>query len=186
MLGHVSPCPQKARRYRRLHGDARIGPIYEGTNGIQANDLVFRKTVRDNGAATKAFVEDARGLASELESSQDTDLLHIRGRMLEGLDTLDTAAAWVVETGASNKDAVAAASSLYLRLFGTVAGGVMLARCAAKAKAKIDAGTDSTFLRGKINTARFYADQILPTASGLLIPVMEGHTVVLEIDEEQL
>ena len=165
--------------------DARIAPIYEGTNGIQANDLAFRKTVRDGGAAARAFIEFSRAVASDLESVGDADLLHIRTRLNDGIDTLEAAINWVAGTGSENPNAVAAASSIYLRLFGVVAGGVMMAKQAlAAVKRRQDSGA-SDFLSAKMLTALFYADQILPTAAGMLTPLTGGHRAVLEMTEDQ-
>ncbi|MEL7240633.1 MAG: acyl-CoA dehydrogenase, partial [Planctomycetota bacterium] len=166
--------------------DARIAPIYEGTNGIQANDLAFRKTVRDGGAAARMFVEVARSVAGDLETSGDQRLLHIRSRLTDGVEALEKGIAWVVEMGAKNPDAVAAASSIYLRMFGTVAGGVMLAKQAfAATRRKNEGGANASFLQAKLLTATFYADQILPTARGMLIPMTEGHETVLAMSEDQ-
>lgn len=165
--------------------DARIAPIYEGTNGIQSADLAFRKTVRDSGAATAAFVAESRELAGALEAAGDETLLHIRARLTEGLEVLEKAAKWIVETGGTNPEAVAAASSLYLELFGTVAGGVFMAKSALAASKSKAAGKDAAFADQKIATARFYADQILPRAAGFLVPVTEGHEVVVGLDEDQ-
>ncbi len=162
--------------------DARIAPIYEGTNGIQAADLAFRKTVRDSGAATAAFVASSRELASSLEATGDADLLALRARLADGLDHLETAAKWIVETGAKDAPAVAASSAVYLELFGVVAGGVMMAKSALAAHGK---DKSDKFLAAKIATARFYADQLLPKASGLAVAVTEGHAVVVSLDEDQ-
>ena len=166
--------------------DARIAPIYEGTNGIQANDLAFRKTVRDGGAAAQAFVELGRSVASRLESSGDADLLHVRARLIEGLDVLEQAIKWVVDNGKSQPGAVASASSLYLRLFGVVAGGVMLSQLAhAAVRQKAEGQGNAEFLSAKVLTATFYADHILPTAHGLLGPITDGHRAVLSMTEAQ-
>ena len=166
--------------------DARIAPIYEGTNGIQANDLAFRKTVRDGGAAARAFIEYGRKIAADLEQGQDADLLHIRQRLTDGLDALEQAVKWVVDTGAQDPNAVGAASSLYLKLFGIVAGGVMMAQQALAAmKYRAEGRGDAKFLGAKLHTAMFYADQILPTAHGLIAPITDGHRTVLAMDEDQ-
>jgi alkylation response protein AidB-like acyl-CoA dehydrogenase len=163
--------------------DARIAPIYEGTNGIQAADLAFRKTVRDGGAATAAFVAWSREIVSALEATGDASLLRIRARLADGLEHLETAAKWVVETGKSDAPAVAASSAVYLELFGTVAGGVLMAKSALAAANK-KSGADA-FCDAKIATAKFYADHVLPKAGGLAIAVTEGHDVIVGLDEEQ-
>ncbi len=164
--------------------DARIAPIYEGTNGIQANDLTFRKTVRDGGAAARAFIEYGRGVASQLETSGDAELLHIRQRLVEGIDALAETVDWISQTGTTEPNAVAAASSLYLKLFGIVSGGVMMAVEALAVARRRQEGQDGEFLKTKMTTATFYADQVLPTAAGLVIPIKDGHRTVLALSEE--
>ncbi len=162
--------------------DARIAPIYEGTNGIQANDLVFRKTIRDGGAATKVFVADARSVAAELEGTGDATLMTINKRLCEGLDTLEKAAGWIVENGKA-ADTVAAGAYHYMTMFGIVAGGLMMAKAALAAHGK-PAGYDANFCKAKVATARFYAEHILPQASGLLSPITEGADSVSEFSED--
>lgn len=162
--------------------DARIAPIYEGTNGIQANDLVFRKTVRDSGAALNVFVQDARATSSALESTKDASLMRIHQRLSEGLDALEEAATWIVAHG---KDALAVAAGAYdyMTLFGIVAGGVMMAKAALAAHGT-PAGYSAKFCEGKVATARFYAEHVLPQARGLVLPITEGDTSVNAFSED--
>ena len=162
--------------------DARIAPIYEGTNGIQAADLVFRKTLRDGGAATKAFVTDARALAGELEGTGDETLMGIGKRLVDGLDALDEVAGWVVENG-KDMVAVAGAAYPYLTLFGTVAGGFVLAK-GALAASKSPEGYDAGFCKAKVATARFYADNVLSTARGYVAPATAGNASLGDFAED--
>jgi len=172
-----------AQHYR----DARITPIYEGTNGIQANDLSFRKVGRDAGAAAGAFVAEMRATVAELESVPGDDVEVIRTNLALGLDALEQATSWMVRTQQDGDMRAAAAGAVnYLRLWGTVAGGWMMARAAAKAlEGMRQPGANAPFLEAKLITARFYAEQILPTAPGLLIPILTARNTVMALSEEQ-
>ncbi|MCA9553538.1 MAG: acyl-CoA dehydrogenase [Myxococcales bacterium] len=162
--------------------DARIAPIYEGTNGIQANDLVFRKVIRDSGAAAKAFISDLLETAAGLEGSGNATLLGIGARMKEGAAALETATTYIVGAGQSDPVGAAAGAYNYMTLFGLVAGGSMLGK-AALAAASRPAGFDAQYLDGKIATARFYAEQILPQAQGLVAPITQGAASLNEFAE---
>ncbi len=160
--------------------DARIAPIYEGTNGIQAQDLAFRKVARDQGAAASAYLQRARSTVAALESEGSEALLSIKARLQDAVEALDTAVQWVAKTAPENKAAVAASSATFLKMFGIVAGGEVMAKAALAAQAQ---GATDAFHKSKVQVARFYAEQILPQARGLLFPVTEGHGMINEIDE---
>ena len=108
--------------------DARITPIYEGTNGIQANDLAFRKVARDGGVAARQLFEEMARTQAELAAHPGA--APIRDRLVESLAALMAATDWVVETATENPAAVAASAVHYLRMFGLVAGGWLMARAA--------------------------------------------------------
>ncbi|MGQ9366787.1 acyl-CoA dehydrogenase [Azospirillum sp. ST 5-10] len=172
-----------AQHYR----DARILPIYEGTNGIQANDLAFRKVGRDGGAAARAFLAEMGETVDVLERLPGDDAAAIRSHLADALDALDEATAWMVRTQADG-DAVAAAAAAaaYLRLWGTVAGGWMMARAAAAALDALSRpGADPGFLESKVVTARFYAEQVLPQARGLLTPIRSARHTVMALEEDR-
>jgi alkylation response protein AidB-like acyl-CoA dehydrogenase len=141
-----------AQHYR----DARILPIYEGTNGIQALDLIGRK-LADGGAAMRALIADVRQGAASLTG----DLAPVGQRLALGADALEAATGWLLERRGT-PDA-AAGASLYLRLAGDVVGGLMLARGAA---------ADPDGVRSAL--ARLFAGQVLSAASGLADAVMQG------------
>ncbi|WP_448189614.1 acyl-CoA dehydrogenase [Azospirillum sp. sgz301742] len=172
-----------AQHYR----DARILPIYEGTNGIQANDLAFRKIGRDGGAAAQAFMEEIRATLTELESAPGDDMAAIRANLATALAALDQATGWMVRTQQEgNARAAAAGAANYLRLWGTVAGGWMMAKAAAKAMEGLrQPGGNAPFLEAKLVTARFYAEQILPSAQGLLVPILTAQRTVMALSEDQ-
>src|SRR5205807_2029328 len=148
--------------------DARIAPIYEGTNGIQANDLVGRKLGRDQGEAARALIAEMGVTVTELG---DTRLVPIRDHLAAGIDALEQATAYLV---AAEPATAAAGSAPYLAMFGTVAGGWLMARVAAAALQR-DAGG---FGAAKLVTARFYAEHFLARAPSYLPAVMGGATVI--------
>ncbi|HYE51983.1 MAG TPA: acyl-CoA dehydrogenase [Azospirillaceae bacterium] len=166
--------------------DARIAPIYEGTNGIQANDLVFRKLGRDGGETAFAFIARMRETAAEAKDRPGDDLSAIAVNLVDGLDTLEKATRWMVETAKADPRAAASGAVNYLRMFGLVTGGYLMARSAIAAQEEQAAGGgDPRFLDAKVITCRFYAEQILPQAAGLLAPIVAGHRTVMALSEDQ-
>lgn len=160
--------------------DVRVAAIYEGTNGIQALDLVGRKVTRDHGAAADALIADMRALDGELaEHSGVDDLGVLRDALKTALDALQEATRWIVETYPENTDAVAAGAVPYLRLMATATGGWLMARSALAAHKRLKSGEDSGFLRDKMISSRFFADQILIQAPGLAATVTRGWESVL-------
>ncbi|MGH7095384.1 MAG: acyl-CoA dehydrogenase, partial [Stellaceae bacterium] len=156
--------------------DARIAPIYEGTNGIQANDLVGRKLGRDQGEAARNFFAE---IAASLPGL-DGELAPVRARLAKGLTVLERATAFLV---AAEPAAAAAGSVPYLALFGTVAGGWLMARIADAAQARRD--TDPRFAAAKLATARFYAEHFLTQAPGYL-PAIESGAEIAAVDPDLL
>ena len=114
---------------RNIYRDARIAPIYEGTNGIQANDLVGRKLGRDGGEAARELFAEMRPILAEIGGRAGWEAMH-RG-LAEGLDALERATAYLV---GAEPALAAAGSSPYLALFGTVVGGWLMARLALAAE----------------------------------------------------
>ncbi|HXP74900.1 MAG TPA: acyl-CoA dehydrogenase [Stellaceae bacterium] len=164
--------------------DARIAPIYEGTNGIQANDLVARKLGRDGGAAARALIAEMRGLDGDLADAAGDDLGFIRRQLSAGIDALATATDWMTETVAKDMPRALAGSVPYLRLLGTVAGGWLLAKGALAAQEALGQhDREAGFLEAKLTTARFFAEHRLASASGLL-PGVTGGTTVVGFDPE--
>jgi alkylation response protein AidB-like acyl-CoA dehydrogenase len=167
--------------------DARIHPIYEGTNGIQANDLMGRKVQRDGGAAANAFIAEMSGAAGELAGSSDADLAVIGRKLSDGLDCLRQATEWMVAAGKDDIRHAAAGAVPYLALFGNVTAGWLMAREAlAAAKLRADgANGDPRFRAAKVKTARFFADHVLVRSRGLLATVAEGADAVVTLGEDQ-
>jgi hypothetical protein len=167
--------------------DARIAPIYEGTNGIQANDLVFRKLARDGGAAARAFLGEIAGIEAELGSAADEISSEIRDRLARARESLADAIAAIVASVGSDPAAAAAVAVPFLTSFGIVAGGALLAKGAASANRQLAAGKPSPdFLNARIATARYFAAFVLPQARGHAETVRSGGRLVARVPDAQL
>jgi alkylation response protein AidB-like acyl-CoA dehydrogenase len=167
--------------------DARITTIYEGTTAIQANDLTGRKIAFEKGATAKTLI----GQIKEFDKAVAPVASHpalgvIRAALTQGVEALGEATDWLIETYPGNVKAAAAGSVPYLKLFGTVTGGWLLARSALIAKRQLDEKVqDHDFYRAKLATARFYADHVLPQAQALKQAVVNGSASTLALEEAQ-
>ena len=144
-----------AQHYR----DARITSIYEGTNGIQANDLVGRKLLRDQGAALGSYLEEIIETAERIESQEA--LKPIALKLKSAVENLQSASRYILENAKSNPKFVGAVAYNYLMMMGYVAGGWYMARAAEKAVAELG-GSDKDFYTRKLASANFYFAQMLP------------------------
>jgi hypothetical protein len=165
--------------------DARIAPIYEGTNGIQANDLVGRKLLRDQGAAARELIADMRALDGELAGAPGDDLAALRPPLAAAFDAFEQATFWMVEHGTSDAPRTLAGAAPYLKQAGTVVGGWLMAKAAlAAARRRSERRGDAGFNAAKLVTARFYAEHVLPGATALL-PAITGGGTVMAFDLER-
>jgi alkylation response protein AidB-like acyl-CoA dehydrogenase len=164
--------------------DARIGTIYEGTTGIQANDLVGRKVGREGGSTARTLIAEMGKLPPVLAKSGDADLRVIGTRLARAIDDFSRATEWIVTFYPTDPGAVAAGSVYYLKLAGFTVGGWMMARAAKAAVDQLAGGQgDTDFLRGKRLTARFYCDHLLPQVDSLAESMMAGGPSVLAAEE---
>jgi alkylation response protein AidB-like acyl-CoA dehydrogenase len=156
--------------------DARITPIYEGTTGIQANDLIGRKMARDGGAAAQAVIGQMRTLASELRLQPS--LSASAAVFSAAIDSLEQAVRYVVQNYAADIRAVSVGAVPLLKLFGQVTGGWQLLRSASISQRRLtgpkEGGADAAFHAAKVSTARFYADHVLSQAAGLTHSIVHG------------
>jgi len=167
--------------------DARITSIYEGTTGIQANDLIGRKLAFEKGATARAVIEEIRALDPVLaQHATHPALSVVRAALREGVDDLVAATDWLLQTFTADPKSASAGAVPYLKLWGTVAGGWQMARAALIANARLDGGADDLdFYRAKLGTARFYAEHIMPLARAYRSAVVNGATSVLALEEAQ-
>jgi len=179
-MGYIeeSGAPQHLR-------DARIAAIYEGTNEIQAIDLVGRKVARDNGTSMTAFIATIRGLDAELAQVPGDTVAAIRDRLRRGVQDMADATDWLLENYADEPRRVTAGATLYLRLVGIVAGGWLMAKSAAAANRLLASGDgDPEYLRAKLVTARFFADNYLAQSSALREMFVNGWAAIDGVDPE--
>ena len=162
--------------------DARITTIYEGTTGIQANDLIGRKVAREQGATVKLLLGEMNDTLASLEATGDKELKVIAASLLGGTMALEKATEWLLATYDQNPASAAAGAVPYLKLFGTVAGGWLMARAALVATAKLKT-PEADFYRAKSITARFYADHVLPEAQVYREAIVNGADSVLALHE---
>ena len=164
--------------------DARIAAIYEGTNGIQAMDLVGRKLQGDGGAAARDFIQNVKEQAIIAKATKRDDLHKIGERLEEAAIALEKSTDWLLEAAPKNQEDVLAGSSAYLKQFGNVAGGYYLSRGALAAALMVAAGENEKYCESKIAVTSFYAEVFLTEAAGLCDAVCAGAARVPLIDPE--
>ncbi|ORU89589.1 MAG: acyl-CoA dehydrogenase [Cycloclasticus sp. symbiont of Poecilosclerida sp. M] len=154
--------------------DSKIFCIYEGTNGIQAMDLIGRKLSMNGGRLPKDFFAD---VSSELSLADDA-LAFIAKPLSEALATLQETTDWLIKSKEANPNDAAAAAVDYLQIFGLVVLGYYWLRAS-----KVAVAQDGAFYKGKIATAKFFAAKLLPRAHGLAPVIMAGSDCVMAPDE---
>ncbi|MER2552556.1 MAG: acyl-CoA dehydrogenase [Thauera sp.] len=166
-----------AQHYR----DARIITIYEGTTGIQANDLVGRKILREGGATLKELIVDLRASAAALSGA---GLAEIGDGLGDAIDALESATEWMLANGREQLADVLAGAVPFLHLLGTVCGGWQLGRAALVAQVKQRAGDgDAVYLAGIVDLARFYVATIGPQAAAHAATVREAGAALTRFNE---
>ena len=159
----------------QYYRDARILPIYEGTNGIQAIDLVTRKLPIDGGAVVGAYVGELAEVAAHVKASNRPEFGRMGERLGEAVDALAEATCWMGAALRDNPEAAIAGSSPYLRLFSLAAGGAYLA------KGALAASRDGAAGEAHVATARFFAENVAVAAPGLAATVTGGAESVLAV-----
>ena len=149
--------------------DARIAAIYEGTNGIQALDLVTRKLPMSGGAAVRGYLDELRGTVTQVQATNDPAFGATGARLTEAIDSLERATTWLLGKLDKEPQSALAGATPYLRLFGNAAGGCMLAD-EALAALRIANGEPAS----RVGIARFFAENIAVQGSGLERAVTEG------------
>ena len=160
----------------QLYRDARIAPIYEGTNGIQAIDLVTRKLPLSGGAVIEGFLGELRRIVEAVGATNDPALGWTGVRLEEAVDSLARATSWMLTRLESDTDQALAGATPYLRLFGVTTGGCMLAQ---QALAALRLGADGA---SRIALARFFAENFSVQAAGLERTVVEGGSGLIAAD----
>jgi 3-(methylsulfanyl)propanoyl-CoA dehydrogenase len=163
--------------------DARIAAIYEGTNGIQAIDLVGRKLQGDGGAAAHSFIQKVKDEAALAKAAKRPEVAAIGARLSEAVDALEASTDWLLAAAKRNQEDVLAGATPYLKQFGNVAGGYYLTRGAMAAVIGAnEEGADQAYFEAKIAIAKFFADNYLVEAAGLTPTITAGAETVARID----
>ena len=162
----------------QLVRDVRIAQIYEGTNGIQALDLLGRKVVADQGAALRLFADEIRAFVDS-----PAGMPPFAGELLQALERLEGVSAWLLEQSAGEPALVGAVAVDYLHVFGYVAYAYMWARMAAVAQQNL--ASDEAFYRGKLATAQFYFAKLLPRIHSLEAGIHAGSEALYGLGDEQ-
>lgn len=164
--------------------DARITPIYEGTNGIQAMDLVMRKLPMAGGGVVKDFLDQASILAKNL-NSENKSLARIATNLNLAVDATREAGESILRLTSTDPNAGAAGCTPYLQMFGLTAGGYYLALGAKAANRLLESGTgDDVYLESRIATACFFSEQVLPRVTGFLPAAIAGSDLLYAISAE--
>ena len=168
----------------QYYRDSRIAPIYEGTNGIQALDLVGRKLPLAGGAAVGSLFAEISGTAAEL---QNGDMADVGNSLALAHEALVKATDWISTGHVDDPRAQGTGATNYLKMFSTVVGGWLMGRAALAASRKLAASEgDAGFYNAKIATTRFYAEQVLSQVPGLLSAVTSSSEATFAIDPEQM
>jgi alkylation response protein AidB-like acyl-CoA dehydrogenase len=166
--------------------DARITTIYEGTTGIQANDLIGRKVAREGGATAKEVIGVMRAVEAELSKAAGEDMAATREAFSAALTAAEECVSWMVITYGNDVKAAHAGAVPFLKLMGIVCGGWQMARAALVARQRLSEGKgNKSFYEAKIKTARFYADHVLTQAPGLRNAIVHGAAGVMALAEDQ-
>jgi len=162
----------------QLVRDVRITQIYEGTNGIQALDLVGRKIVGTGGAFYNLFADEIR----HFTATASADLAEFTKPLNDAVTTLDELTAWLLDRAKNNPNEIGAASVEYLQTFGYVAYAYMWA---LMAKAALGKEAQDDFYASKLGTARFYFARLLPRIHSLSASVKAGSESLFLLDAAQ-
>lgn len=169
----------------QIFRDARINPIYEGTNGIQAMDLVGRKLGLDDGEHWRSLLAEMTDFANGLPDTGEFNT--IKTQLKSVIETTSECANWLKHEISNNASNALAGSVPFLRLLSTAVCCYLMAKGALAARTRLDKGDeDKEFLNAKIVTSRFYAEQIVPTVLGLKDMICSGDELFFAIDAENM
>jgi alkylation response protein AidB-like acyl-CoA dehydrogenase len=162
--------------------DVRIALIYEGTNGVQALDLVGRKLAADGGRAVMGFFAEVDGFVEAADA--DERLKAFIGPLAKAKAELQEATMWLMQNGLANPDNAGAASTDYLHLFGLTALAYMWALSAQTAQAAIDSGATDPIYAEKLTVGRYYMERVLPETASRLAKLKAGSETMMALPAE--
>ena len=167
----------------QFYRDARILPIYEGTNGIQAIDLVTRKLPLGNGELVNNYIKELQAIADDVQTSNQPEFGLMGQRLDEAVSAFSEASTYMIAQLESNPQAALAGAAQYLRLFGLTAGGAYLAQSALAAVREMPAAAGTT---AEVATARFFAEQLITAASAHAQAIVTGGDALSAVTPELL
>ncbi|MDG1726382.1 MAG: acyl-CoA dehydrogenase C-terminal domain-containing protein [Emcibacteraceae bacterium] len=163
--------------------DARIAPIYEGTNGIQAMDLIGRKLPSKNGEVIRDYFAMIQNFIDENKNNED--LSHYTSLLEKALQRQQTATMWLMQNAMSDPDQAGATAHYYLNFMALVSMGYFWADMVEKSKKILAAGEgNADFLKSKITTANFFFNHLLPETTSLRYKIEAGAKDVMDLDAE--
>jgi acyl-CoA dehydrogenase len=164
--------------------DSRIAMMYEGTNGVQALDLVGRKLSKDGGRASQAFFGE---VAAYLKAkSADEAMKRYVDPLAGALGDLQRATMWLAQNAPARPDNAGAAATDYMHLFGLVALGYMWCRIVEVAQTKLASGAgDATRMKAKLVTSRFFMERVLPETNVHLARIQAGAASTMELPADE-
>ena len=151
----------------QYYRDCRILAIYEGTNGIQALDLLRRKLFQENGETYKKVLQIIKNTAELAIKSENNNLREMGELLFKSLDIIEDCSVWLIDKYEENPEISAAGATPFLNMFGWVLGGWVMLNSANKAQLIILKDKNNKFAKEKINTASFFCNTYLPLASSL-------------------
>lgn len=170
----------------QIFRDARITTIYEGTTGIQANDLIGRKLIRDGAKAVSSLLEDVEDCLGTLDSTGDA-LAATRVALRRGLGAAREVVASILDGHGADDNLAGATAVNFLMLMGTLLGGWQLARGASAAAAqRADSEADRGFFESKVVTSEFFAEHFMPRIEAYRAAALAGSRTVMSLGREQL
>jgi len=164
--------------------DSRITTIYEGTTGIQANDLIGRKVIRDNGDELNRFISEISSEIDAIDSDQ-ANLANIKKSMQEAISVVEDSVNYILDSQTDDPFLAGSASYNFLMLMGTFTGGWIACRSALLALKNIDDGNDREFYKGKLVSSNFFIEQCLPMIHFYSKALMSGSKTTMALSEDQ-
>ncbi|MGI9378946.1 MAG: acyl-CoA dehydrogenase [Methyloligellaceae bacterium] len=158
----------------QLLRDARIAPIYEGTNGIQAIDLAVRKLPLEQGRIVSEFLSELSQIVDEVKTTNRPEFGNMGENLREALELLETATRWMLDKLPGSADLALAAATPYLRLFGLASGGILMAQGVLNATREEGSGNQNL-----VHLARYFAEHVVPDSRGLVRKITDGSEIVL-------
>ena len=163
----------------QYYRDVRIAAIYEGTNGIQAMDFVGRKMPVRMGQSFMEFIAEMKDVLPELEAAGE-DYASIQKNLEKGIDGLEKVTGWMLQTGQADPNSVLAGATPFVRVWGLVVGGWLMAKSALAGRGNAEHAKEQLVL------ARFYAEQLLPQAAGLMGSITATSRDLFALEDDEL